>query len=216
MYDYPLNPQDALFRVRGSKGHGYLDRFTGDNELGEERLHDPHSSGMFDFYDPTTRTLYDDKIAGSFKIMKTLGYRKVEVPTGEVFKSGKRKGQPKTKKVWAQGRKDRLDWAVQMNDYRIKLEDAGFPVENMIIEAIARDGGCWIVQNRGIEQNGVLIVINRISDHWIKRYMRKKAELLQHALETGQLPPPCKPRERWNGRKCEKYCNVRSICIEGL
>lgn len=211
--DYAIDPQNALFRIHGSKAHAYLDQFVGRDELSEERLHTEYNSGMFDLYDEATHTLYDNKFSGSYKIMRALGLHQIDVPTGEVYKSGKNKGQPKTRKEWvAGGRKDRLDWAIQMNDYRMKLEALGFPVEHMIIEAIARDGGCWIAQRRGIQQNGVLIEINRISDHWIRRYMRKKAELLLRALETRQVPPKCKPRERWSGRKCEKYCNVREAC----
>jgi hypothetical protein len=214
--DYPIDPQGALFRVHGSKGHGYLDQFVDGNELGEERLHDEISSGMFDFYDTATATLYDDKFSGSYKIMKAMGLHQVTVPTGEVYKtnckSGK-KGDPKYRKEWREGGyRDCLDWAIQLNDYRIKLESLGFPVKQMVIECIARDGGCYIALNRGVEQNGVLIPINRISDHWIKRYMATKAAALHKALDTGELPPPCKPRQTWHGKKCEKYCNVRETC----
>lgn len=214
--DYPINPQDALFRVHGTKQHNSLDRFVTGNELSEQRLNDEFSSGMFDFYDPESKTLYDNKFTGSYKVMKALGIRQIDVPTGEVYKTGKKKGQPKTRKEWVEGgRKDRLDWAIQLNDYRIKLENAGYEVRHMIIEALIRDGGCYIAKNRGLNQNGVLIEINRISDTWIKRYMQKKHDALMKALETGTLPPKCRFRERWAGRKCEKYCNVREICRGG-
>lgn len=214
--DYPIDPQGALFRVRGSRGHATLEKFVGPDELSELRLHGEHSSGMFDLYDETTRTLYDDKFWGSYKIMRALGLHQVDVPTGEFYKtdckSGK-KGDPKTRKEWLPGGyRDCFDTAVQLNDYRIKLEALGFPVEQMVIEAIARDGNCWIAQKRGIQQNGVLIPINRISDHWVGMYMRKKAELLLRALELGKVPSVCKPRETWHGKKCERYCDVREMC----
>lgn len=211
--DYDISPQDALFRIFGTKSHNLLDKYTDGNELAEERLYDEISSGQFDFYDPIMQQLIDCKFWGSYKIMKALGLYQVEVPTGEVYKTGKKKGQPKTRKEWREGgRKDRLDVAVQLNDYRMKLESIGFPVRQMVIEAVARDGNTYIAKNRGIEQNGFLIPVNRISDPWVRRYMKAKRDALMKALETHIVPPKCKPREMWNGRKCERYCNVRVIC----
>jgi len=211
--EYDISPQDSLFRIFGTRSHDLLDKYTDDNELSEERLFDEISSGQFDFYDPATLQLMDNKFWGSYKIMKALGLYQVEVPTGEVYKSGKKKGQPKTRKEWREGgHKDRFDVAIQLNDYRIKLESIGFPVRQMVIEAITRDGNTWVAKNRGIEQNGLLIPINRISDHWVRRYMKAKRDALMNVLETRIVPPRCKPRERWNGRKCDKYCNVRVIC----
>ncbi|MHB8919312.1 MAG: hypothetical protein ACYC4H_14895 [Desulfocucumaceae bacterium] len=216
--DYAIDPQGALFRVNGTKAHGILDKFTGMGELGEERLSDKISSGMFDFYDDGV--LYDTKTWGSFKIQKALGMYSVDVPTGEVYKtdckSGK-KGDPKTRKEWFYGgRKDRLDTAIQLNDYRMKLESLGFPVKAIMVEALVRDGGLMIAAMRGIQQNGVLIPINRISDHWIRAYMKAKAEALHRALETGAVPPKCRNRETWSGRKCDKYCNVAKECVKHL
>lgn len=212
--DYAINPQDAIFRIIGTKSHSALDAYTGDNELGEERLEDEFSTGQFDFYD--NGVLIDVKTSGSYKVMKALGYHQVEVETGEVYKSGAKKGLPKTRKEWREdGRKDRLDWAIQLNDYRMKLERLGFPVHQMAIECLIRDGNTYIAQQRGIAFNGTLIPINRISDHWIRRYMRMKHRALMQALETGEMPPPCRYRETWGGgRKCEKYCDVAKACME--
>ena len=212
--DYAINPQDALFRVHGSKAHDYLDKFTGDNELAEIRLEDDFSTGQFDLWD--NGVLIDTKTSGSYKVMKALGYKQVDVATGEVYKTGAKKGLPKTRKEIVEGgRKDRLDWAIQLNDYRIKLEYCGFKVQQMAIEALIRDGGTYMATGRGIDFNGTLIPINRISDSWVKRYMKKKANDLEAALELSILPKKCKPRETWNGRKCERYCNVKESCERG-
>ena len=52
--------------------------------------------------------------------MRALGYYKVDVLTGEVYKTGARKGQPKTRKEWRMdGVKHLLDWAIQLNYYRM-------------------------------------------------------------------------------------------------
>lgn len=214
--DYAIDPQDSLFRVHGSKAHAFLDQFTGDNELGEERLHDEICSGQFDFYDSETQTLYDIKTWGSYRIMRALGLKQVEVPTGEVYKSdckNGKKGQPKTRKEWVEGGEpDLFNEEIQLNDYRMKLEAIGFPVKAMFIEAIARDGGCYIAKNRGVEQNGMLIPIRRLPDETVKQYLENKRMLLMNALESGMIPIPCTRYETWEGKKCEKYCNVRETC----
>ena len=212
--DYSIAPDGSLFRVHGSKAHAYLEQYTGGNEYGEERIADEHSTGMFDYYD--SGVLYDTKTSGSYKVMRVLGLRSVDVETGEVYKTGAKKGQPKTRKgIINGGVPDRLDWAIQLNDYRIKLQQilpAGEAVRQMCIEALVRDGGTYIAQGRGIDRNGYLIPINFIGDHWIKRYMQTKAERLQQALSTGIIPARCNHRETWGGMKCEKYCNVRVAC----
>jgi len=211
--EYAINPQDAIFRIIGTKSHGALDAYVGNNELGEERLESEFSTGQFDFYD--NGVLIDTKTSGSYKVMKALGYYQANIETGEYYKSGAKKGLPKTRKeIREGGYKNRLDWAIQLNDYRMKLEALGFPVHQMVIEALCRDGGTYIAQQRGITFNGTLIPINRISDHWIKRYMGAKHRALMQALETGEMPPQCRKRETWGGRKCEKYCDVKDTCME--
>lgn len=221
--DYAINPQDALFRVHGSKAHAFLDQFTDANELGEERLTDEISSGQFDFYDPETQTLYDTKTWGSYKVNKALGLQQVEVPTGEVYKTGAKKGQPKTRKEWVKGGEpDLFNEEMQMNDYRMKLEAAGFPVKQMFIEALVRDGNTYIASGRGVQQNGILIPVRILPDDEVRHYLQHKRDALLQALETGIVPPICDQRERWAdnpnmmGRKCEKYCNVREACMELL
>ena len=64
--------------------------------------------------------------------MKALGIYKVKVDTGEVYKSGVKKGQPKFRsELRFDGVRDILDWAIQLNYYRILLERAGFKVNRM-------------------------------------------------------------------------------------
>lgn len=221
--EYSLTPDAELFRVLGSKAHAYLEEFT-DNELTEERLHDEISSGQFDFYDPEEQGLYDTKTWGSFKVARALGYRSEskEVPTGEYYKTGEKKGQPKYKKVTTivQGEPDMRDTELQLNDYRMKLEAIGFPVKRMYVEAIIRDGGTYMAKNRGIERNGELIPVKILPDEEVRQYMKSKRDALLHALETGTMPPPCTDEERWAdkegpGRKCLGFCRVARFCEYG-
>lgn len=209
--DYTINPQDELFRVHGTKAHRILEEYH-DNALGEERLTDEISSGQFDFYDPELQALYDTKTWGSYKIMKALGLKQVEVDTGEVYKTGAKKGQPKTRKEWVEGGEpDLFNEEIQLNDYRMKLEAAGFPVKQMFIEAIARDGNTYIAQSRGITQNGVLIPVKILDNDQVKEYLAAKRLCLEVAID-GIMPNKCNSRESWDGRKCERYCRVKETC----
>ena len=93
-----------------------------DNALGEIP-EDDISTGQFDFYDPVTGYLFDDKTWGSYKVMKALGLYQVEVKTGEIYKTGAKKGQAKTRKEWREGGEpDLFNEELQLNDYRIKLK----------------------------------------------------------------------------------------------
>jgi len=210
--DYAVNPQDALWMVNGTKVHKILEQYH-DNALGEERLYDEVCSGQFDFYDPADRTLWDLKTWGSYKIMKAQGLQQIEVDTGEVYKTGAKKGQPKMRKEWVDGGEpDLFNEEIQLNDYRMKLESAGFPVDKMFIEALCRDGNTYMAKQRGIEQAGVLIPIQRLPDLAVRAYLSEKSCLLIMALGGGSVPSPCDERETWQGRKCETYCNVREAC----
>lgn len=213
--EYSLTPDAELFRVLGSKAHAYLEGFT-DNELTEERLHDEIGSGQFDFYDPEDQSLYDTKTWGSFKVARALGYRSesVDVPTGEYYKTGDKKGQPKTKKVTniVQGEPDMKETEIQLNHYRMMLETAGFPVKQMYVEAIIRDGRTYTAKNRGIEKNGELIPVRFLPDAEVKQYLQTKRDALLRALATGEMPPACTDEECWDGRKCNGYCRVAQFC----
>ena len=89
------------------------------------------------------------------------------------------------------------------------------PVNNLVCEVIVRDGNTYIANQRGITSPGYLVPINKISDKWIERYMKKKAKDLTDALATNTLPPPCRNSECWGGMKCERYCNVAKFCDKG-
>lgn len=212
--EYSLDPLSELFRVLGSKAHAYLEEFT-DNELSEERLHDDIGSGQFDFYDPEDCSLTDTKTWGSYKVMKALGFRQEEVETGEVFKSGARKGLPKTKKITVQGEPDMPETEIQLNHYRMLLENTGFKVNEMFVEAIVRDGGTYIATNRGIDKNGYLIPVKRLPDQEVRDYLYMKRTNLLWALDTETMPQPCTAEECWDGRKCKGYCRVAQFCDIG-
>lgn len=218
--DYAVNPQDVLYALHGSAVHTINENHTEGNMLTEIRLKDEITSGKFDLYgeilDRDSGVLGDIKVTSSYKIQKALGKYKVEVPTGEVYKTGIKKGQPKFKKEWRDdGCRSILDWAIQLNYYRILLQAQGLEVSKMVIQALCRDNSLRIANERGIDQAIYLIAIHPISDRWIHRYMRYKAQALRKALRSGKLPPICKAKERWHDRKCQNYCQVAEHCPRG-
>ena len=218
--NYGVSPMQQLYAIHGSAVHTINEGHTEGNILSEERIHDEITSGKFDLYgqiiDLSDKTLGDFKVTSSYKLMKALGYYKVDVPTGEVYKTGLKKGQVKTRKEWrTDGVRKLLDWAIQLNYYRILLESKGFKVERMEIQAMCRDYNLRIAEERNIRKPVYVIHINKISDHWIKRYMTAKASKLKLALESNTMPKLCTTKERWNDRKCKESCSVADSCLYG-
>ena len=214
---YAVAPQSVLYALHGQAVHTLHEESTEGEILGEIRLRDRITSGQFDLYgkiiDEEDGVLGDLKITSSYRLSKALGIYKVDVPTGEIYKTGARKGQPKTRKEFRyDGVRHVFEWAVQVNYYRMLLEKAGFEVKRMYVQAICRDSSLRTASERGITGQVYVIPIYRISDHWLRLYFGKKAQLLRKALKSRELPPPCSPKETWNGRKCLDYCEVRENC----
>ena len=214
---YAVDPASVLYALQGQAIHSINESHTQGAILSEERLKDEVTSGQFDLYgkiiDSDDGVLGDLKVTSSYKLMKALGIYKVDVPTGDFYKTGAKKGQPKTRKEFRyDGVNDLLDWAIQLNYYRILLEKQGFTVKRMYIQALCRDANLRIANERGIDKNIYIIPINKISDQWLKLYFHYKAKLLNEALQTKTLPPICSVRERWKDRKCLDYCSARENC----
>lgn len=214
---YAVEPSKVLYALQGQALHSINELNTQGEILSEERLKDDITSGQFDLYgkilDADEEVLGDLKVTSSFRLMKALGIYKVKVDTGEIYKSGLKKGQPKFRtELRYDGVRDLLDWSIQLNYYRLLLERAGFKISRMYIQAICRDASLRIAQERGIDKPVYIIPINRISDCWLTRYFQHKAKLLNEAIATKSLPPICSFRERWGNRKCLDYCAARENC----
>jgi hypothetical protein len=226
---YYINPEDRVFALLGTQVHGVLEKFGKGDNFTEERLRDEICSGAFDFYDGESETLFDYKTWGSYKVAQALGIKSLDVPMFEngnpvLFKSGKNKGLPKTKKEYIYGdivtkTIGIFETSIQMSNYRDKLKEIlpnGYTVKNMAVQVISRDAGLMVSAMRHIEEKAPLIPVNGISKHWIDRYLRRKRDLLFGALEQ-DYSPLCRKRDRWYGRKCINYCDVSEACqqIEG-
>lgn len=216
--DYAVLPEDMIWAIFGTGVHKVLEEHTPQERfICEERFHDDYSSGIPDLYDKESGFLYDYKTYGSYKTAKVMGLKKIRIPIldeqGKQRKYGN--GRPMFDNQFIIGRKSRADLAYQLNDYRCKLEAHGNLVHKMVTQILTRDGGTYIAKDRGINKNACTVIVNKISDRWIKLYMKTKAERLKHALETGEMPPPCNHRETWGGLKCERFCQVWEYCDIG-
>ena len=184
--DYAIDPQARLFALNGSGVHA-AHSSEANEFLSEERFYGDTFCGQIDLYGDVLGdgipTLADLKTVGSYKAMKALGLESIDVETGEVYKTGDRKGQPKTRKEWVPGgRRDVREWALQLNAYRYLLEREGYLVGRMVVQLLVRDAGLEVAQRRSINRAGYIIEINRISDIWIERYFKLKSRCLFVAL----------------------------------
>ena len=215
--DYAISPQSKLFALNGSGVHA-IHADNADTFMSEERFYGDTFCGQPDLYGENILgdgipTLADLKTVGSYKAMKALGLESVDVETGGVYKTGEKRGLPKTRKEYVPGGyRDNREWAKQINAYRYLLEREGFPVGRMVVQLLVRDAGLEVAQRRGIDRAGYIIEINRISDRWVERYFKLKAHRLYEALWTGRMPGTCRSNERWNDRKCKDFCEVRGSC----
>ncbi len=215
--EYAIDPQVHIFAMHGSAVHSICERSTGGTVLTELRLSNDLYSGQIDCYGDVLgngkKILMDYKVTSSYKAMIALGYYREDVPTGEVYKTGLKKGQPKTKKVWrTDGVRQLYEWAVQVNAYRLLLEEHNFPVDDMYIQMYVRDYSVRMASERNIDRPMYLLKINRISDSWLYLYFAMKKAALDEALKNGVTPGFCRHRENWNGRKCKEYCDVYEEC----
>jgi hypothetical protein len=220
--EFAVDPQQMVFAIFGTAVHAQLEGIDVPDALREERLHDEYSSGAFDYFDTKTNSLWDFKTYGSFKAAKAIGVTSTKIAVGTYGN-----GRTKYKTIFSSGEShDRLDLAIQLNDYASKLRDAGYTVDNLFCEILVRDANTVSARSRGLYKNTYVVKINPLSKIWLDKYKKIKYNRLMKALETDILPPPCSPKECWayynnrEGRivynKCQKYCNVWQYCDRGI
>ena len=159
--DYAVDPQSTLYALHGQAVHTLNEKCTDDDILSEIRLKDMLTSGKFDLYgkilDDDAGVLGDLKVTSSYKLMKALGIYKVKVPTGEVYKTGLRKGQPKYRnELRYDGARHVLDWAIQLNYYRILLEQKASRSTRCISKRYVATAICVLQQNEVLHNRCIL------------------------------------------------------------
>lgn len=228
--DYAANPQDRAFSSFGIGTHEKLskDKYS-ENALTEELLEDGIAMGTADLleedeYASGHYILYDYKTFGSYKVTTSRGLVKItddvqildEQGNAMFFKSGKNKGKPKTKKnvrfIINKDKADIYNESMQLNRYRIMYEKYGFPISQMRIFYIVRDGGTFIAKNRGVEENIGFIRIPHIEDSKVLNAYKILSDSVETAFEK-KYAPLCTKAQRWDNRRClGGYCEVSFAC----
>ena len=102
---------------------------------------------------------------------------------------------------------------LQLNRYRIFFEEKGFPISRIQIQAIPRDGGTYIAQNRGIDKNLYMIPVKRLHNKDVLDFYNKLSNEVKEAFRT-DYARLCNNWESWDRRRCEKYCEVKDACVQ--
>jgi hypothetical protein len=190
---YTIDPLDSAFMLLGTRHHQKLEHSAKLLGMISEKYIDAEITGILDLLEPDSLEpgkyiLYDYKTSGSFAVAKALGLKKES---------------------------DTKDWELQLNKYRVELENLGIPISRMIIQACVRDGGTFAARNNGIYEKFVLIPIRKMNNIEVSQYFRDKANLLITSMDTKILPPICSYEERWANRRCKGFCSVSEFCREG-
>jgi len=224
--DYVVDPQDRAFALLGTRHHKKLESVAKELGLPSEIGLTDEERDVFDLIEPSEDgwTLTDYKTWGSFRVAKALGIvevGKVPDPSGAVYKvSGKwgKAGEPKMIPKFEQHPElaDLWEAELQLNSYRLKLEEKGLGVTKMQLQITVRDGSLVVALSRGVERNIYLIEVRRLDNEEVKEYFLQKEILLKDCLEVGKCDYPCDDRECWDGARCKGYCEVAEWCPKGI
>ncbi len=215
-HDYAEAPVSRAFALLGTFHHAKHEKLEIPEALQEEFMEDDLGTGFFDYYDPEEKTLWDFKTAGAYKVVKALGFEKMEIPTEEIYKSGPKKGQHKTRPEWRRGTPDFWEWQMQLSRYAWMIQDAKFPVERCLVQATVRDYSAMTSKTYGLDRQIYVIEVPMLPREEVVSFYLQKQQALLDALFDGEMPPPCNDRETWDGRRCAGYCPVWRWCDVGV
>jgi hypothetical protein len=221
-HPYAVYPDARAFMIHGTKGHKTLeDAGVGDetSEL-EVKFQEGDITGIVDGIETENgkSILYDTKTSGSFKVAKALGFFVEDEPTGEFYKSGKRKGEEKMRKILKRddSKIDRYEWELQLNRYRMEYEaKTGRTVKELKIQCVVRDGNTYIARSRGVFRNVYFFKIRILPDAEVTEYFERKRTALKQAVKQGYWNEICTKEENWDSLKCQNYCEVAEFCKYG-
>lgn len=223
---YTIDPDKMAFALLGSKHHDKLRDVAKELNLPAEIPLTTEDRDIFDLLEPENGgwTLTDYKTWGSYRVAKCLGLveaGKKPDPSGATYKtSGKwgAAGSPKMVSVFQRMPQQADNWEteLQLNRYRIMLEDRGLKIGRMQIQITVRDGGLAIASSRGLERNTYMVPVKRWDNDIVDAYFTKKGTDLKVALQLGAWHEPCDNHECWDGNRCKGYCEVNLYCVKGL
>jgi len=222
---YSATPDSRAFALHGTHSHDQLEQAAKKLGLPSEIALNIDRD-IFDLLQPAQDgwILVDNKTWGSYKVGKALGMQdpvKVPDPSGELYKRDSQYGKagtPKMVNLFKQdpAKADMWEAELQLNRYRVMLDDLGVKVVSMALFVVVRDGGLQVATSRGVDRNIYLIPVKKLDDNFITGYFMAKDNALKLALATGKWSEPCDSRECWEGAKCASYCECWMYCPKGL
>ncbi len=222
--EYAINPKDRAYALLGQDHHAQLAELA--NPAYAEHRQGKEITGTPDLIEPDELVpdhfiLTDYKTFGSYRVAKILGIvkEKVKSTTEKYVKSGSwgRVGDFKTITTFRidASKIEMEDEMLQLNHYRVLLEEAKFPISYMQLQITVRDGGIQMARERGVTENIYLVPVPFMETDYIKDYFKQRASTLAGFID-GSIPTVvCNSQENWDEKRCENYCEVAENCILG-
>jgi len=220
--DFIVDLDSSFYRVMGVASHSALEKRGGvHSEFKLEMVVDKtRITGTADLVVEGQGgvVIIDYKILGSYSVTKLFGmYQTDEVilePDGTpaVYKSGEKKGQRKTRKVWLrdESKRDIKNYLRQLNIYGLMYKDmTGIDVVGLKLFVGVRDGGTEAARSRGIMRNTYLIELPVGPEEKVLAFIRDR--IAQNSLPL-EACPICTEEESWGGNRCKGYCPVALEC----
>ena len=235
---FAINPRRQGFRVGGTQRHDWLDTVADRQKLNvfsEETFDRRSHTGRMDSLEIDLNAdgyiLIDYKNWASYKVALAMGLVSHEEtdPTGAVYVRngrGYKVGDPKKIKVFEihPERADCHDLELQMSDYAIGWEEAGYSVTKLLCQPTIRDANTLNAAGNGFPKGSddtFLFEVKRLPTDYVNGLLGERSKDLLRGLgeyeRTGVLPPMCCEDMRWNNSiRCKSYCEVVQFCPEGL
>lgn len=249
---YAECPDQQAFRILGTKAHKGLELSAPNKDLSEIAVDEAEVSMIADSLEEFNGEwdLTDYKTSGSFKVMKVMGLGKIKKKrpmfdesgnpvlykkSGKWGKAGDQKMEEYSVPDEDAAKKELFDWAMQLNNYRVILNEYfDILIKRMRVFITARDGNTSSARSREIYKNTYFLKLPFYDDEEVKEFFKTRSEKLKKHMEDyfesvkgktfsdkksfdfemlkESCPPECDDRESWNGRKCNGYCPVAETC----
>lgn len=223
---YTIDPDGMAFALLGTKHHDRLADVAKTLNLPSEIPLTDEDRDIFDLLEPDDGgwTLTDYKTWGSYRVARVIGVTEGgnrPDPSGAIYKtSGKwgKAGSPKMVRWFRTdpNMADNWETEMQLNRYRIMLEERGLTINKMRIQITVRDGGLAVARSRGIERSTYMVPVKELEDEYVTSYFQAKSVELLNCLSQNKVPEPCTNHECWDGRRCDSWCEVWMYCPKGI
>ena len=203
--DYYISPESRADALLGSTHHKLLEGFTDSAIIPEQHFNNGKWQGTADvielgFIPDGGYTLIDYKTWGSYKVASVMGI----------------KGSKKLGFTQNASNQDNINEQLQLGLYRLGMQAKyGIEIDQMRVQCTVRDGGTFIAFSRGIFKKSYVIPIPIPDTKYLRQWAELKSSDRVGILSSDNEPAVCSAKERWEDRKCAKYCDVREICHHG-